>query len=138
MLNGRCCCLDLLNKELLGSHLDQQQLTMPGVHLLGRVVEEDPEDDHRCAQAGEEGDLVAKEDDGGPNEESALAGVGHAVGDRADEVHEIVGGDGLAVEEESVQEQVEEHRQVRAQHLRHFSNVNIRTNGNVYTGTIPY
>ena len=41
--------LYLLNKELLGSHLDQQQLTIPGVHLLGRVVEEDPEDDHRCA-----------------------------------------------------------------------------------------
>ncbi len=133
---ARCCCLchwrsclyysfrwqhyllHLLEEELLGAELDDPG-PAPGVYLLGGVVEKDPEDDDNGAEAGEEGHLVAEEQDGGPNEEGALGGVGDAVRHRTDEVHEEVGGNGLAVEEESVQEQEEEHRQVRAQHLDH-------------------
>jgi hypothetical protein len=108
--------LHLLHEKFLSPNL-HNPLTAPSVHLLRRVVEEHSENDHGGAEAGEEGDLVAEEDDGGPDEEGALAGVGHAVRDGADEVHEVVGGDGLTVEEESVEEQVEEHGQVGAQYL---------------------
>ena len=64
--------------------------------------------DYYCSQAWEEGDLVAKEKDRGPDEESPLASVGHTVSDGADVVHQVVGCDGLTVEEYSIKWVTEE------------------------------
>ena len=58
--------------------------------------------DYNCSDAREESDLVAEEQDWGPDEEGSLAGVDHAVGDWADVVHQVVGCDGLTVEEYSI------------------------------------
>ena len=46
--------------------------------MLGLVVQEDADEDDRRAEAGQEGDRVAKYDDGQPDEQDSLGGVGNA------------------------------------------------------------
>ena len=85
---------------------------MLGVDPERHVVEQDAQYDHERTEAGQKGHLVSKENDRGPDEEGSLARVGHAVGDRADVVHEHVGRDRLEVEEGAVDEQTGQHRRV--------------------------
>ena len=58
--------------------------------------------DYYCSDAREESDLVTEEKDRGPDEESSLASVCHTVSHWANVVHQIVGCDGLTVEEYSI------------------------------------
>ncbi len=50
----------------------------PPPHPPCPVVQQHPRDDHGRPRGGERGHLVAEEDDGQPDQEGALGGVGNA------------------------------------------------------------
>ena len=97
-----------MHKHFTAAHLDQS-LSGLSIHFHRYIVKQNSKDDYHSAKAGEEGDLIAEQNDGGPDKKGSLAGVGHAVGDWADVVHEVVGGYRLTVEEDSVDHIAHEH-----------------------------
>ena len=82
---------------LSGPDLDELPGLVRGVHLSGHVVEQNPGNHHGGPQPGERRDLDFKHEHRAPDERRPLAGFCHAVGDRADVVHEVEGGEGLRV-----------------------------------------
>ena len=100
--------LDFLHEHLSGPDLDELPGLVLGVHLSGHVVEQNPGNHHGGPQPGERRDLVPEHEHRAPDERRPLAGVCHAVGDRADVVHEVVSGEGLRVEEDTIDAVAEE------------------------------
>ena len=100
--------LRFLHKHLSGADLDKLPSFVLGVHLSGHVVQEDPGNDHGGPEAGESRDLIPEHQDRAPDQSGPLASVGHAVGDGADVIHEVVSRESLGVKEDAIDAIAEE------------------------------